>query len=81
MMTSEWFAYRNPALACSWCSTGDAGPCSDAENHRQSGMQDRRSNKSSKYRITQIACLVFDDLCSWPQPPPSTMPSSEAKSP
>ena len=61
MMTSEWFTYRNPALARSWCSTGDAGACSDAENHRQSGRQDRRSNKSPKHRITQIGCLVFDD--------------------
>ena len=81
MMTSEWFAHRNPALARSWCSIGDAGACSDAENHRRSGIQDRRPNKSSKHRIAQIACLVFDDLCSWPQPAPSTVPSSEAKSP
>jgi hypothetical protein len=81
MMTSEWFAYPNPALASSWCSTGDAGACSDAENHRQSGRQDRRPNKSPKQRITQIGCLVFDDLGSWPQPAPSTMPSSQAKSP
>ena len=81
MMTSEWFPYRNLALARSWCSTGDACACSDAENHRHSGRQDRRPNKSPKHRITQIGCLVFDDRCSWPQPAPSTMPSSEAKSP
>ena len=80
MMTSEWFD-RNAALARSWCSTGHAGACSDAQNHPRSGMRYRRPNKSSKHPIAPIVSLVFHDLCNWLQPTLSTVPSSEAKSP
>jgi hypothetical protein len=81
MMTSAWFDHRNAALARSWCSTGNAGACSDAENHPRSGVRDRRPNASSKHLIAPIVSLVFDNLCNWPQPARFTVPSSEAKSP
>ena len=81
MMTSAWLDHQNAALARSWCSTSDAGACSDAANHPQSGMRYRRLNKSSKHPIAPIVPLLLADLSNWPRPAPSTAPSSEAKSP
>jgi len=52
MMTSAWLDRRNAALARSWCPTGDAGACSDAENHpiRHAGPATQQALERSNRR-------------------------------